>query len=62
VSERTISDVCSLLVELGAVAAVEQHIERLAGSGVAALDRAAIDDDARDELVRLAGRAVARTT
>ncbi|WP_330275201.1 polyprenyl synthetase family protein [Lentzea sp. NBC_00516] len=62
VSERTVRDVCALLVELGAVAAVEEHIERLAGSGIAALDRAVIDDDARHELVRLAGRAVARTT
>ncbi|MFD4638083.1 polyprenyl synthetase family protein [Lentzea sp. NPDC058436] len=62
VSDRTVSDVAALLVDLGAVAAVEQHIERLAASGVAALERAAIDDDARHELVRLAGRAVARTT
>ncbi|WP_439658805.1 polyprenyl synthetase family protein [Lentzea sp. HUAS TT2] len=62
VSERTVADVCALLVELGAVAAVEEHIERLAGSGIAALDRADIDGEARHELVRLAGRAVARTT
>jgi geranylgeranyl diphosphate synthase, type I len=62
VSERTVDEVGALLVEIGAVKAVEKHIERLAASGVAALERAAIDDDARSELVRLAGRAVARTT
>ncbi len=62
VSDRTVDEVRSLLVELGAVAAVEEHIDRLAGSGLAALDRAVIDDEARTELVRLANRAVARTT
>ncbi|GLY47626.1 polyprenyl synthetase family protein [Lentzea sp. NBRC 102530] len=61
-SERMIDDVCALLVDLGAVAVVEKHIARLAESGLAALDRAAIDADARHALVRLAGRAVARTT
>lgn len=62
VSERTVDDVRALLVELGAVAAVEKHIGALAGSGVAALERAVIDDVARHELMRLAGRAVTRTT
>ena len=62
VSERTVDEVRALLVELGAVAAVEEHIEVLVTSGLAALDRAAIDDDARRELVRLADRAVARAT
>ncbi|WP_394621974.1 polyprenyl synthetase family protein [Lentzea sp. JNUCC 0626] len=61
-SERMIDDVCALLVDLGAVAVVEKHIARLADSGLASLDRAAIDADARHALVRLAGRAVARTT
>ncbi|MET9229950.1 polyprenyl synthetase family protein [Lentzea sp. NPDC003310] len=61
-TERTIDDVRALLVELGAVAAVEKHIERLAGSGLAALERAVINDEARHELVRLARRAVTRTT
>jgi geranylgeranyl diphosphate synthase type I len=61
VSERTVSDARDLLVELGAVTAVEDHIEKLAGSGLAALERAAIDDEARGELVRLASRAVQRT-
>lgn len=62
VSERTVNDVRALLVELGAVSAVEEHIEMLAGSGLAALERAEIDDEARHALVRLADRAVARTT
>ncbi|MFD5827215.1 polyprenyl synthetase family protein [Lentzea sp. NPDC060358] len=62
VSDRTVDEVRSLLIELGAVAAVEEHIDRLAVSGLAALDRAVIDDEARHELVRLANRAVARTT
>ncbi|MGI5498881.1 polyprenyl synthetase family protein [Lentzea sp. CA-135723] len=61
-STRMINDVCALLVELGAVDVVEQHIARLADSGLAALDRAAVDAEARHALVRLAGRAVARTT
>ena len=52
----------ALLVELGAVAAVEEHIELLATSGLAALERAVIDDGARQALVRLANRAVTRTT
>ncbi len=62
VTERLVEDVSALLVELGAVSTVEQHIEALARSGLAALQRAEIDDHARHELVRLAGRAVARTT
>ncbi|MCG8922600.1 polyprenyl synthetase family protein [Lentzea sp. CC55] len=62
VSDRTVDEVRALLVELGAVAAVEEHIEKLAASGLAALDRAVIDDEARRELVRLANRAVQRTT
>ncbi|MCR3750386.1 polyprenyl synthetase family protein [Lentzea californiensis] len=62
VSDRTVDDVRALLVELGAVAAVEKHIEKLAGTGMAALDRAAIPSDARHELMRLADRAVTRTT
>ncbi|SDF73599.1 geranylgeranyl diphosphate synthase, type I [Lentzea fradiae] len=62
VTGRTVDEVRSLLVELGAVAAVEEYIGRLAATGLAALDRAAIDDEARHELVRLADRAVARTT
>ncbi|SEQ91712.1 geranylgeranyl diphosphate synthase, type I [Lentzea xinjiangensis] len=62
VSDRTVEDVRALLVELGAVAAVEEHIQVLAGSGLAALERATIDDEARHELVRLARRAVTRTT
>ncbi|MFD9700972.1 polyprenyl synthetase family protein [Lentzea sp. NPDC059081] len=62
VSDRTVDEVRSLLVELGAVAAVEEHIDGLAASGLAALDRAVIDDEARAALTSLANRAVARTT
>ncbi|WP_086668128.1 polyprenyl synthetase family protein [Lentzea kentuckyensis] len=60
VGERTVDDVRALLVELGAVAAVEKHISALADSGLAALERAVIDDEARHELMRLANRAVTR--
>lgn len=62
IGERTVGEVRALLVELGAVAAVEKHIGALADSGLAALERAAIDDEARHELMRLASRAVTRTT
>ncbi|MDX8035672.1 polyprenyl synthetase family protein [Lentzea sp. BCCO 10_0856] len=62
ISEQAVGEVSALLVELGAVTAVEEHIEALAGSGLAALKRAEIDDGARQELMRLAGRAVTRTT
>ncbi|MGW6929286.1 polyprenyl synthetase family protein [Lentzea sp. NPDC054927] len=62
ISERAVGEVSALLVELGAVCAVEEHIEALADSGLAALERAEIDDEARRELRRLAGRAVTRTT
>jgi geranylgeranyl diphosphate synthase type I len=62
VSDRIVDEVRALLVELGAVAAVEEHIELLATSGLAALERAVIEDEARRALVRLASRAVTRTT
>lgn len=62
ISDRTVDDVRALLVELGAVAAVEEHIELLAASGLAALEHAVIEDEARRVLVRLASRAVTRTT
>ncbi|MGW6443185.1 polyprenyl synthetase family protein [Lentzea sp. NPDC055074] len=62
VSDRCVDDVRALLLELGAVSAVEEHIEALASSGLAALGRAVIDEEARRELVRLAGRATQRTT
>nr|WP_051783698.1 polyprenyl synthetase family protein [Lentzea aerocolonigenes] len=58
----SVDEVLAVLVELGAVAAVEEHIELLAASGLAALERAVIEDDARRALVRLANRAVTRTT
>ncbi|MDX3659043.1 polyprenyl synthetase family protein [Streptomyces sp. ID05-26A] len=62
VSDRTVDDVRALLVDLGAVAAVEEHIEVLAATGLAALERADLEERARDELIRLAHRAVERTT
>lgn len=60
VSDELASRVCDLLVELGAVAAVEEHIDLLVANGLAALDRADLDPAATRELVRLAGQATAR--
>ncbi|MBA3288855.1 MAG: polyprenyl synthetase family protein [Acidimicrobiia bacterium] len=50
-----------VIVETGALDALEARIEELAGQAVAALDRADITDDARRELAALAAFVVART-
>ncbi|MET8764730.1 polyprenyl synthetase family protein [Lentzea sp. NPDC004782] len=60
VNDELVDEVCALLVELGAVAAVEEHIDVLVANGLAALDRAALDPGAKRELIRLAGKATAR--
>jgi geranylgeranyl diphosphate synthase type I len=49
-----------MLVEVGAVAAVEQRITELTETAMAALDRARIDPLARDELTGLAVAATRR--
>ena len=60
VTDGTVAAVRALLVDLGAVEAVEQHIDALTASGLAALDRADVDDVARTQLRRLAAEAVHR--
>jgi geranylgeranyl diphosphate synthase type I len=60
VSDNLVRQVCELLVELGAVAAVEEHIDVLVANGLMALDRAGLDADAKRELIRLAGKATMR--
>ncbi|WP_447001921.1 polyprenyl synthetase family protein [Saccharothrix isguenensis] len=50
----------ALLVDLGAVRAVEEHIDALAARGLAALGRADVDDVAHTHLAELAARAVRR--
>ncbi len=60
VSDNLVQQVCELLVELGAVAAVEEHIDVLVANGLMALDRAGVDADAKRELIRLAGKATMR--
>jgi geranylgeranyl diphosphate synthase type I len=60
VNDELVDEVCALLVRLGAVAAVEEHIDVLVANGLAALDRAALDPGAKRELIRLAGKATAR--
>ncbi|MGW4115698.1 polyprenyl synthetase family protein [Actinosynnema sp. NPDC004786] len=60
VTEELVSAARALLVDLGAVEAVEGHIDALTASGLAALDRADVDEVARARLRRLAVRAVRR--
>jgi len=60
VNDALVERVCGLLVEIGAVDAVEEHIDVLVTSGLAALDRTALDPEAKRELVRLAGKATVR--
>ena len=60
VTDDTVAAVRALLVDLGAVEAVERHIDALTASGLAALDRAAVDEVARAHLERLAAKAVDR--
>ncbi len=60
VTDETVSAARSLLTDLGAVEAVEERIGALAASGLAALDRAAVDDVARTHLKHLAAKAVHR--
>ncbi|MFI9007883.1 polyprenyl synthetase family protein [Actinosynnema sp. NPDC053489] len=60
VTDRTVAEARSALVGLGAVEAVERHIDALAASGLAALDRADVDDTAREHLKHLAAKAVHR--
>lgn len=59
-TEETAATARALLIDHGAVEAVEEHIEALTESGLAALDRAAVDDVARDRLRQLAAKAVRR--
>jgi geranylgeranyl diphosphate synthase, type I len=58
--ERDVERVRAMLVEVGAVVAVEQRITELTETAMAALDRARIDPPARDELTRLAIAATRR--
>ncbi|XVS66474.1 polyprenyl synthetase family protein [Actinosynnema sp. CA-299493] len=60
VTDGTVAAVRELLVHHGAAEAVEEHIEALAASGLAALDRAAVDEVARTHLRQLAAKAVRR--
>ncbi|MCE7000947.1 polyprenyl synthetase family protein [Saccharothrix sp. S26] len=60
VTDEAVAAVRALLVGLGAVEAVERHIDALTASGLAALDRADVDEVARENLERLAARAVHR--
>ncbi|ANZ40174.1 geranylgeranyl pyrophosphate synthase [Lentzea guizhouensis] len=60
VNDALVERVCGLLVEIGAVDAVEEHIDVLVTSGLAALDRTALDPEAKRELVKLAGKATVR--
>ncbi|MGZ3145958.1 polyprenyl synthetase family protein [Lentzea chajnantorensis] len=60
VNDTLVERVCELLVELGAVDAVEEHIDVLSANALMALDRAGIDPDAKRELIRLAGKATVR--
>ncbi|MFJ6676613.1 polyprenyl synthetase family protein [Actinosynnema sp. NPDC091369] len=60
VTDKTIAAVRASLIDLGAVKAVEEHIDVLTESGLAALDRADVDEDARAHLRDLAAKAVHR--
>ncbi|KOV83842.1 polyprenyl synthetase family protein [Nocardia sp. NRRL S-836] len=60
VTDRLVEQVCDLLVELGAVAAVEEHIDILVANALQALERAALEPAATHELIRLAGQATVR--
>ncbi|MEU4443211.1 polyprenyl synthetase family protein [Actinosynnema sp. NPDC050801] len=59
-TDRTVATARALLIDHGAVEAVEEHIETLTETGLAALDRAAVDDVARTHLKQLAAKAVRR--
>jgi geranylgeranyl diphosphate synthase, type I len=60
VADETVFAARALLTDLGAVEAVEQHIDALTASGLAALDGAAVDETARTHLGHLAAKAVHR--
>ncbi|MEV1117789.1 polyprenyl synthetase family protein [Actinosynnema sp. NPDC049800] len=60
VPDGTVTAARALLIDHGAAEAVEEHIEALTASGLAALDRAAVDDVARTHLRQLAVKAVRR--
>jgi geranylgeranyl diphosphate synthase type I len=59
-TDETVATARALMIDHGAVETIEEHIEALAASGLAALDRAAVDDVARARLRRLAAEAVRR--
>lgn len=61
VSAQTLDSVRGLLVELGAVTAVEHRIDALTTRGLAALDTADVTAEARDALHTMARAATART-
>ncbi|GGP54531.1 polyprenyl synthetase family protein [Saccharothrix coeruleofusca] len=60
IDEETVARVRALLVELGAVAAIEERIGALTARGLQALEGVAVEPVARERLVRLAAEATAR--